>query len=123
MAALRLFFTYGIASRSQFVNPLLAGNKKEISSPSLKMNSEESGKSGPAPYRPPHRRKHDLTNLQHLKSQESLSLSDPDYSNLDHTSSDSDYSDSDGSAKDADNIRCSKARVAAIVCIQVAQHH
>lgn len=118
VAALRLFFTYGIASRSQFVNPLLAGNKKEISSPSLKMNSEESGKSGPAPYRPPHRRKHDLTNLQHLKSQESLSLSDPDYSNLDHTSSDSDYSDSDGSAKDADNIRCSKARVAAIVCIQ-----
>ncbi|KAI8569955.1 hypothetical protein RHMOL_Rhmol02G0318400 [Rhododendron molle] len=118
VAALRLFFTYGIASRSQFVNPLLAGNKKEISSPSLKMNSEESGKSGPAPYRPPHRRKHDLTNLQHLKSQESLSLSDPDYSSLDHTSSDSDYSDSDGSAKDADNIRCSKARVAAIVCIQ-----
>ncbi|XP_058197735.1 uncharacterized protein LOC131313432 isoform X2 [Rhododendron vialii] len=118
VAALRLFFTYGIASRSQFLNPLLAGNKKEISSPSLKMNSEESGKSGPAPYRPPHRRKHDLTNLQHLKSQESLSLSDPDYSNLDHTSSDSDYSDSDGSAKDADNIRCSKARVAALVCIQ-----
>ncbi|KAF7150789.1 hypothetical protein RHSIM_Rhsim02G0255700 [Rhododendron simsii] len=118
VAALRLFFTYGIASRSQFLNPLLAGNKKEISSPSLKMSSEESGKSGPSPYRPPHRRKHDLTNLQHLKSQESLSLSDPDYSNLDHTSSDSDYSDSDGSAKDADNIRCTKARVAAIVCIQ-----
>ncbi|GFS44555.1 ARM repeat superfamily protein [Actinidia rufa] len=117
VAALRMFFIYGITNRSQLVYPL-ASNKKEISSTSLKSNLGGSRKSESGPYRPPHLRKQDLTNMQQLKSQESPSFSDEESSKFDYMSSDSDYSDNDGPAKDADNIHCSKARVAAIVCIQ-----
>ncbi|KAL7221934.1 hypothetical protein ACSBR1_023804 [Camellia fascicularis] len=117
VAALRMFFIYGIANKSQLLCPLV-GHKKEISSLRLKLNLGESSKSDSGPYRPPHLRKQDLTNLQPLKAQESVSFSVQEFSTIDYTSSDSDYSDNDGPAKDADNIRCFKARVAAIVCIQ-----
>ncbi|XP_057510262.1 uncharacterized protein LOC130792729 isoform X1 [Actinidia eriantha] len=117
VAALRMFFIYGITNRSQLVYPL-ASHKKEISSTSLKSNLGGSSKSESGPYRPPHLRKQDLTNMQQLKAQESPSFSDEESSKFDYMSSDSDYSDNDGPAKDADNIHCSKARVAAIVCIQ-----
>ncbi|CAL5376044.1 unnamed protein product [Camellia sinensis] len=117
VAALRMFFIYGIANKSQLLYPLV-GHKKDISSLRLKLNLGESSKSDSGPYRPPHLRKQDLTNLQPLKAQESVSFSVQEFSTIDYTSSDSDYSDNDGPAKDADNIRCFKARVAAIVCIQ-----
>ena len=122
VAALRMFFIYGITNRSQLVYPL-ASHNKEISSMSFKSNLGGSRKSESGPYRPPHLRKQDLTNMQQLKAQESPSFSDEESSKFDYMSSDSDYSDNDGPAKDADNIHCSKARVAAIVCIQVAQQH
>ncbi|THG16207.1 hypothetical protein TEA_002769 [Camellia sinensis var. sinensis] len=118
VAALRMFFIYGIANKSQLLYPLV-GHKKDISSLRLKLNLGESSKSDSGPYRPPHLRKQDLTILQPLKAQESVSFSVQEFSTIDYTSSDSDYSDNDGPAKDADNIRCFKARVAAIVCIQL----
>ncbi|XAR71521.1 hypothetical protein NMG60_11028837 [Bertholletia excelsa] len=117
VAALRMFFIYGITDRSQLVCPS-AGRKKETSSTGPKLVTEESGKSVSGPYRPPHLRKQDLRNLQLLKDQESASFLDQEYSTIDYTSSDSDYSDSDGPTKDLDSGRCSKARVSAIVCIQ-----
>ncbi|XP_052210867.1 uncharacterized protein LOC127813768 isoform X2 [Diospyros lotus] len=107
VAALRMFFIYGITDRSQLVRPL-SGPQKEVGS-----SKSESG-----PYRPPHLRKQDLTNLKHLIAEESTSFSDQEFSTVDCTSSDSDYSDNDAPAKDANSLRCSRARVAAIVCIQ-----
>ncbi|KAL6986551.1 hypothetical protein U1Q18_019909 [Sarracenia purpurea var. burkii] len=117
IAALRMFFMYGITDRSEPVYPL-AGHKKEISSLSHKLNLGENSKSESGPYRPPHLRQLDLTNLQQLKAPESPNFSDPEFTISDYTSSDSDFSDNDGPRKEANNIRCSKARVAAIVCIQ-----
>uniref|UniRef100_A0A5B7A0N8 Putative HEAT repeat-containing protein 6 n=1 Tax=Davidia involucrata TaxID=16924 RepID=A0A5B7A0N8_DAVIN len=116
VAALRMFFIYGLTKISQLVCPR-TGHNQELSSPSLKLNLVESNKTDCGPYRPPHLRKKDQANLQQPKAWKSLSFSDHE-STVDYTSSDSDYSDSDGSAKDTDNVRSSKARVAAIVCIQ-----
>ncbi|XP_059662080.1 uncharacterized protein LOC132308109 isoform X2 [Cornus florida] len=117
VAALRMFFVYGLTKRPKLMCPI-AGHKKELTSMSLKLDSVESSKLDRGPYRPPHLRKKGRDNLQQPKTWESSSFSDHESSIIDHTSSDSDYSDSDGSAKDADSICSSKARVAAIVCIQ-----
>lgn len=94
VAALRMFFAYGLTSKSQVVVPT-AGVYTKVES-----------KSGP--YRPPHVRKQN-------QSKDSTSFSKSD---IDYMSSDSDLSDSDGSAKGISNFRSSKVRVAAIVCIQ-----
>ncbi|KAA8525060.1 hypothetical protein F0562_007076 [Nyssa sinensis] len=116
VAALRMFFIYGLTKRTQLVCPM-TGPNQEPSSTSLKLNLVESNKIDCGPYRPPHLRKKDQENLHLLKAWKSPSFSDHE-SIADYTSSDSDISDSDGSAKDNDNVRSSKARVAAIICIQ-----
>nr|XP_043638828.1 HEAT repeat-containing protein 6 isoform X2 [Erigeron canadensis] len=104
VAALRMFFGYGLNSKSPTVSPM-GVYKKDVRITDVQ--SQSSG-SNSGPYRPPHVRK-----KNHSTDQNSMSVSDKDY-----MSSDSDLSDSDGSVKGVSNFRSSKVRVAAIVCIQ-----
>ncbi|KAL8253852.1 hypothetical protein R6Q59_032073 [Mikania micrantha] len=104
VAALRMFFGYGLTSKSQIVY------KKDFRMTSLNSPSAESNS---GPYVPPHVRK-----KNQLKDSNSLSKFNGPRGTMDYMSSDSDLSDSDGSTKGI-NFRSSKVRVAAIVCIQV----
>ncbi|OEL28670.1 HEAT repeat-containing protein 6 [Dichanthelium oligosanthes] len=103
VANLQMFFVYGLRS---FSPPALA--PKEIRTDS-KPRASHRGR-----YRPPH--------LRNKAERENDSLecpsSDSEYSRYDLSSSDSDLSDSDGYAKSGDRFRSSKARLAAILCIQ-----
>lgn len=119
VAALRMFFSYGISSRTQLTSPVVGQKEKELSLASLKMRLEDPKKTDRTPYRPPHLRQRDSSNTKQTGARGSQSLSDHESSVLDFASSDSDYSDSDGSIKETENIQKSKVRVAAIVCIQV----
>ncbi|KAM7256187.1 hypothetical protein ACFE04_011928 [Oxalis oulophora] len=115
VAALRMFFTYGLAGRSQLSSPPVVFHKeKEIGLTNLSLTSEEPKKKAPTAYRPPHLRR----NTQQPTTQNFQNFSGRESSMVDFTSSDSDYSDGEGSHKDPDSIRYSKVRVAAIVCIQ-----
>ncbi|CAI9274657.1 unnamed protein product [Lactuca saligna] len=105
VAALRMFFGYGLTSKSQIVYT------KEVRMPSL---SSESAGSSSGPYRPPHVRKQSQKGMQSKDSKLEFSHA----ASIGYMSSDSDFSDSDGSVKGIGNYRSSKIRVAAIVCIQ-----
>ncbi|XP_057969644.1 uncharacterized protein LOC131158794 isoform X2 [Malania oleifera] len=118
VAALRMFLIYGLPDRPQPVRPLAGYNEKKLSSRTLELNLEESRMTDCGPYRPPHLRKKDSANSHRQKAWQSQGFSDHESSLVDFTSSDSDYSDSDTSAKDTDCVQSSKARVAAINCIQ-----
>ncbi|XP_010251003.1 PREDICTED: HEAT repeat-containing protein 6 isoform X2 [Nelumbo nucifera] len=114
VAALRIFFIYGLTNRPALICP---GSrcKKEITSTN---HLSETKKIGCSRYRPPHLRKKEGINLQSHKDWDSPSLSDNEFSMAGFTSSDSEHSDNDGQLKDVDYFRSSKARVAAIICIQ-----
>ena len=116
VAALRMFFTYGLESRTQITYPAPGNQEKELHIMS-KSSFDEPKKVEHSPYRPPHLRKKDTSYMRQKKSQSS---SDHESSTVDFTSSDSDYSDSDGSVKESETVWHSKVRVAAIVCIQVS---
>ncbi|XP_062195572.1 uncharacterized protein LOC133898826 [Phragmites australis] len=103
VANLQMFFVYGLRSSSP---PALA--PKEIKTDS-KPRASYRGR-----YRPPHLRNKDGRGNDSLDGQSS----DSEYSRYDLSSSDSDLSDSDGYAKNGDRFRSSKARLAAILCIQ-----
>uniref|UniRef100_A0A2N9IEJ3 Integrase catalytic domain-containing protein n=1 Tax=Fagus sylvatica TaxID=28930 RepID=A0A2N9IEJ3_FAGSY len=120
VAALRMFFTYGLESRTQHTYPADGNQDKELRIMS-KSSLEEPKKVDHSPYRPPHLRKKDTSNMKQKKAQNPQSFSDQESSMVDFTSSDSDYSDSDGSVKETETVRNSKVRVAAIVCIQVRE--
>lgn len=120
VAALKLFFVYGLNIRPQVTSPSVGNNMPDLVSHSLTM--EESKKEDKTPYRPPHLRKKDL-NIKWPKAQDSRISTDHETSTVDFTSSDSDYSDSDGSLKGPDCAQSSKVRVAAIVCLQVSTKH
>ncbi|CAK9149775.1 unnamed protein product [Ilex paraguariensis] len=115
VAALKMFFNYGLTNKSQIGYPV-AGHDEELKRRNV--NFEEARKLDVGPYRPPHLRKNYRKTLL-LKDHKSLSFLDNEFSAVDHMSSDSDYSDSDGSSKDGYNDYCARARVTAIVCIQV----
>lgn len=122
VAALRLFFVYGLTSRPQLTSVAVGHNEQDLVS--LNFTSQEPKKKDNIPYRPPHLRKKDSLSIKQPKAQNYQVFSDHESSTVDFTSSDSEYSDSDGSLKDTDNVRSSKVRVAAIVCLQVSsQHH
>jgi len=103
VANLQMFFVYGLRSASP---PALA--PKEIRTDS-KPRASHRGR-----YRPPHLRNKAGTENDSLEGRSS----DSEYSRYDLSSSDSDLSDSDGYAKSGDCFRSSKARLAAILCIQ-----
>ncbi|XP_062191906.1 uncharacterized protein LOC133895528 [Phragmites australis] len=103
VANLQMFFVYGLRSSSP---PALAPNEiKTDSKPRASYRGQ---------YRPPHLRNKDRRQNDSLDSRSS----DSEYSRYDLSSSDSDLSDSDGYAKNGDRFRSSKARLAAILCIQ-----
>ncbi|KAL3499129.1 hypothetical protein ACH5RR_041861, partial [Cinchona calisaya] len=114
VAGLRMFLSYGVASKNRFVLPE-AGQGNRLISASKNLNLAVLSKSDSVPYRPPHLRKKVLKNVR-VKDEESLSSAELESSY--HISSDSDYSDSDGSVRDLSIVHCDKARLAAIICIQ-----
>ncbi|XP_050377176.1 uncharacterized protein LOC126794486 [Argentina anserina] len=116
VAALRMFLSYGISSRSQLARPATAQKESELSVASLKSGSEDPKLTDRRPYRPPHLRERNSS--KQIGAQNFQGLSDHESFKLDFASSDSDYSDSDGSLKDTENIQKSKVRVAAIVCLK-----
>ncbi|CAN6718351.1 unnamed protein product [Malus baccata var. baccata] len=97
---------------------VIGQKEKEPSLASLKLGLEDSKKTNCTPYRPPHLRQGDNSNMKQSEARGSQSLSDHESSVNEFALSDSDYGDSDGSIKDTDNIQKSKVPVAAIVCIQ-----
>ncbi|KAB2609005.1 hypothetical protein D8674_012173 [Pyrus ussuriensis x Pyrus communis] len=101
---------------------VIGQKEKEPSLACLKLGLEDSKKTNRTPYRPPHLRQRDNSNMKQSEAWGSQSLSDHESSANEFALSDSDYSDSDGSIKDTDNIQKSKVRVAAIVCIQSSCH-
>ncbi|XP_042948175.1 HEAT repeat-containing protein 6 isoform X2 [Carya illinoinensis] len=123
VAALRMFFTYGLNSRTQLTYPDVGHQQKDLHILN-KTSLEEPKRVEPGPYRPPHLRKKEISNMKPKKSWNPQSSSDCESSLVDFMSSDSDYSDSDGFVQDTETVRKAKVRVAAIVCIQVSsQHH
>ena len=119
MAALRIFFIYGLTNRTALAVPG-AVHRQGPSSVNHGLSSTEPTKNDSGPYRPPHLRKKNGSGVRRHKAQDSRSSSDHESSVVDFTSSDSDYSDTDGSAKDSASLQMSKARLAAIACIQVS---
>lgn len=112
LAALQMFFMYGLPCRS-FLRPAISNLKNEkSSSSSLKSELINTTKIMDVPYRPPHLRKKEKCSSHSPISQDGAFISG-------FTSSDSEQSDSDGFSYDKDYFRSSKARVAAIICIQV----
>jgi HEAT repeat-containing protein 6 len=104
VANLQAFFVYGLRSSSTHVI-----TPKEIKTDS-KPKAVNRGR-----YKPPHLRNKDGRADDSLNGRSS----DSESSRYDLSSSDSDLSDSDGYAKTGDRFRSSKARFAAIICIQV----
>ncbi|KAF0900376.1 hypothetical protein E2562_031574 [Oryza meyeriana var. granulata] len=100
VANLQIFFVYGLRSSSP----------PAITPMEYKTNS----KSSAGRYKPPHLRKRGGKGNDLFDGQNS----DNESSRYDLSSSDSDMSDSDGHAKAGDRFRSSKARLAAILCIQ-----
>ncbi|XXG76379.1 hypothetical protein AAC387_Pa08g0743 [Persea americana] len=117
VASLQMFFMYGLTNKSQLVwqNP---GSKEEYSSLSLSLRLEESRKSERGTYRPPHLRKREGLSTPTFKGWNAQSISSCEASASGISSSDSEHSDSDGSVKGIDAFRSSRARIAAIFCIQ-----
>lgn len=102
-----MFFVYGLRSSSP---PVLAPKEIRIDS---KPRASHRGR-----YRPPHLRNKAGRENDSPEGQSS----DSEYSRYDLSSSDSDLSDSDGYSKNGDRFRSSKARLAAILCIQVCSY-
>uniref|UniRef100_A0A0E0EHY5 DUF4042 domain-containing protein n=1 Tax=Oryza meridionalis TaxID=40149 RepID=A0A0E0EHY5_9ORYZ len=100
VANLQIFFVYGLRSCSPPV----------ITPMEYKMDT----KSNAGRYKPPHLRKRGGKGNNSFDGRNS----DSESSRYDLSSSDSDMSDNDGYAKTGDRFRSSKARLAAILCIQ-----
>ncbi|PIN24647.1 hypothetical protein CDL12_02610 [Handroanthus impetiginosus] len=111
VAALRIFFRYGLLDKSLVMNQA-TNDKKEVGPTNKNAQCEVSNRSRTGPYRPPHLRKKIVGNQQ-CKDSECLVSSKHEI-----ISSDSDCSDSDGTMTDSCGIHFAKARLAAILCIQ-----
>lgn len=110
VAALRMFCNYGLNHKSQ--TGIMVVSQKEDATARLSTNLTYSG-----PYRPPHLRQKDSKLLQ--IEQDSLVFQDHEFSLVDHVLPYSNFTVTDGSTKETFNISSSKARVAALVCLQV----
>ncbi|KAK1303091.1 hypothetical protein QJS10_CPB11g01898 [Acorus calamus] len=120
VASLQLFFTYGLSNRSAYVFGTSDSKDKEVDSPIIKSRVVEPTRSDCGRYRPPHLRKREENSVHVPKTKfwgsESSVRDVP--SGFGSASSDSEQSDSDGFVKDMDRFRSSKARIAALICIQ-----
>lgn len=118
IAALRMFFCFGLNGPPQFTHPDVVQKDKQLN---VKLSPLVSGVSKNAentPYRPPHLRKRDDSNSKLPVSCDWRRLSAHDSASSDVISSDSDFSDNEGSFRDSYGSQSSKVRIAAIVCIQ-----
>lgn len=113
VAALRIFFRYGLVNKPSVMNQP-ANHRNRVGSTSQKLPLEVSNQSKSGPYRPPHLRKKVAGNQQ-LKDEDCLVSHRNEF-----ISSDSDCSDNDGSVTDDSRVYLAKARVAAIICVQVS---
>lgn len=113
VAALRIFFRYGLVNKPSVMNQA-TNHMKGVGSTSQNLPFEVSNQSKNGPYRPPHLRKKVAGNQQH-KDEECLIFPRNEY-----ISSDSDCSDNDGSVMDNSKRHFAKARLAAIICVQVS---
>lgn len=111
VAALRLFLNYGLAKCRVQMTYKIVDKEKEVNSLVLKTKLMEPEKVDRKPYRPPHLRRNDTSNLK-KKNVDAPGLSDH--------GSDSDYSDNDGFIQDNESVRRSKVRVSALICLQVS---
>lgn len=119
VSTLQMFFTYGLSSRSFLVPTTIGSVNKENGTSNHKSRFVESSKNEHGRYKPPHLRKKETL----MQVPKSLSSSDSELSKNGFTSSDSDQSDGDGFAKFEDPFRSSKARIAAINCVQVKSYY
>lgn len=113
VAALRIFFRYGLVNKPSVMNQP-ANHRNRVGSTSQNVPSEVSNQSKSRPYRPPHLRKK-VAGSQQRNDEEGLVSQSNEF-----ISSDSDCSDNDGSVMDNGKVYFAKARVAAIICIQVS---
>ncbi|KAK6115494.1 hypothetical protein DH2020_007763 [Rehmannia glutinosa] len=111
VAALKIFFRYGLVNKAHVMNQV-TNHKKQVGSTSQNTHAEVSSRSKHGPYRPPHLRKKAVGNQQ-CNNEEGLVSPKHDF-----ISSDSDCSDNDGSLIDNCGAQFAKARLAAITCIQ-----
>ncbi|KAJ4977070.1 hypothetical protein NE237_002176 [Protea cynaroides] len=115
VAALRVFFLYGLSSRSLL---LCRDTKKELSHQTPKPKFSGSGKIEYGPYRPSHLWKRENMKMQPQSARDLQSSSNQESSGVDFASSDSEHSDTDGTLKEVDYFHSSKARIAAMLCVQ-----
>ncbi|KAK1273182.1 hypothetical protein QJS04_geneDACA013201 [Acorus gramineus] len=118
VASLQLFFTYGVSNRSAYVFGTSDSKDKEVDSPIMKSRLVEPTRSDCGRYRPPHLRKREGNGVHVPKFWGSESSVRHEPSGFGSASSDSEQSDGDGFVKDMDRFRSSKARIAALICIQ-----
>ncbi|KAL6571731.1 hypothetical protein OROHE_003374 [Orobanche hederae] len=111
VAALRIFFRYGLVNKPHVMNQVTI-HKKEVGLTSKNPRVEVSNRSRSGPYRPPHLRKKVVGNQQYNNVDGTVSPK------LEFISSGSDCSDNDGSVIDNCGAHFAKARLAAILCIQ-----
>ncbi|XP_023635502.1 uncharacterized protein LOC17880611 isoform X3 [Capsella rubella] len=118
IAALRMFFCFGLAGPPQFSHSDVVHKDKQLDVKLSTLISGASNNRKNTPYRPPHLRKRDDTNTKQQVSCDWRRPAAHDSGCSDVISSDSDFSDSDCSARDSYLAQSSKVRIAAIVCIQ-----
>lgn len=121
VAALGMFFTYGLMS-SLCIFPvcnLVKGSCDQNSDLGTGREGVTSRKSDSGRYRPPHLRNRTKSAALQTATNGQMSGSvQPEASGTWAFSSDSELSDTDGSLRDGDRFKSSKARTAAILCIQ-----
>lgn len=118
IAALRMFFGFGLNGPPQFSHPDVVRKDNQLNVKLSPLRSGVSKNANDTPYRPPHLRKRDDLNSKLPESCDWRRLSAQDSASSDVILSDSDFSDSDGSIRDSYGAQSSKVRIAAIVCIQ-----
>ncbi|KAF8114014.1 hypothetical protein N665_0043s0084 [Sinapis alba] len=118
IAALRMFFCFGLNGPPQFSHPDVVHKDKQLNVKLSPLISGVSKNADNTAYRPPHLRKRDDLNSKLPMSSDWRRLPAHDSACSDVISSDSDFSDNDGSFRDSYGAQSSKVRIAAIVCIQ-----
>uniref|UniRef100_A0A1D1Y3V8 HEAT repeat-containing protein 6 n=1 Tax=Anthurium amnicola TaxID=1678845 RepID=A0A1D1Y3V8_9ARAE len=114
VVTLQMFLTYGLNHKVPMIPGIAVFKQKEFTSSSLKSGSVEPRKTEHSRYIPPHLRKKGVE----ISHPSTTPTSDHEPFKHELTSSDSEHSDSDRSVKDGDIFRSSKARIAALICIQ-----
>ncbi|KAK9122449.1 hypothetical protein Syun_020066 [Stephania yunnanensis] len=117
VAALRIFFIYGLTNHSSLASRDASFEVKPCSLSTRASSTDSTAITDRGRYRPPHLRRREGASISSLKA-DSQSFSEDEKSAHGFTSSDSEHSDSDGLGKSLDYFRSSKTRITAFLCIQ-----